>query len=270
MFWLFIIIPVALYVFLASLLSLFQARIIFLPGKTIFMTPDEAGMEYDNLFIEVQSGVSINAWYIPADDAKGTVLFCHGNAGTMSHRVETAAIFHSLGMNVMLFDYCGYGRSASLRPSEMQTYRDAEAVRKYLVEKRQVSAGKLIIVGRSMGGPVAAKLAKDHSPALCIMESTFTSIPDMARYRFPFFPTKWLVSIKYPTLEYIKAVHVPVLIVHSHDDEIIPFQMGRELFASAKEPKYFLELSGGHNETYFECIDKYRGKLDETIRKYLL
>lgn len=252
------------------LLSIFQSRMVFLPGKTIFMTPDESGMTFEDLFIEVDSGVSINAWFIPAEDARGTVLFCHGNAGTMSHRIETAEIFHSLGLNFLIFDYCGYGRSTGLPPSETQTYRDAEAAWKYLVETRNIPPGKIVIVGRSMGGPVAAKLAKEHHPALCILESTFTSIPDMARSRFPFFPTKWLVSIKYPTIDYLREIKIPLLIVHSRDDEIIPYQMGKDLFASAKEPKYFSALNGGHNETYFECIAEYRGQLETAIGKHLL
>lgn len=252
------------------LLSIFQSRMVFLPGKTIFMTPVDAGMDFEDLFIEVDPGVYINAWFIPAENAKGTVLFCHGNAGTMSHRIETAAIFNSLGLNFLLFDYCGYGRSSGIQPSEIQTYRDAESAWKYLIETRDIPAGKIVVVGRSMGGPVAAKLAKEHHPALCILESTFTSISAMARSRFPFFPTKWLVSIKFPTIDYLTEIKVPVLIVHSQDDEIIPYQMGKELFASAGEPKYFLALNGGHNETYFECITEYRGQLETTIGKYLL
>ena len=262
-------IPVAMYVMLAILLTLFQGKIVFLPGKSIFMTPEDAGMEYEDLFIEVAEGLAINAWYIPAGDAKGTILFCHGNAGSMSHRVETAGIFHSLEMNVMLFDYCGYGRSPG-RPSEMQTYRDAEAVWNYLVDKKSIPAGKIIVIGRSMGGPIAAKLAKDHQPALSILESTFTSVPEMGRAKFPIFPTKLLVTIKYPTIDYIKEIKCPMLIVHSTDDEIIPYWMGEKIFAAGGEPKDFLKLKGGHNETYFECIDEYRGKLETTIGKYLL
>lgn len=269
MLWLLLIIPVAVYVILAILLTLFQGKIVFLPGKTIFMTPGDAGMEYEDLFIEVSEGVSINAWYIPAENAKGTILFCHGNAGSMSHRVETAEIFHSLGMNVMLFDYCGYGRSLG-KPSEMQTYRDAEAVWNYLVDKISISADKIVVLGRSMGGPIAAKLAKDHQPVLCILESTFTSVPEMGKSKFPIFPTKLLVTIKYPTIDYVSEIKSPMLIVHSPDDEIIPYWMGEKLFEAASEPKEFLKLSGGHNETYFECIDEYRGKLETTIGKYLL
>lgn len=269
MLWFILIIPLVIYLFLALFLALFQARFLFLPGKTIFMTPDEKGMKYEDLSIELPGGTSINAWFVCAENPRGTVLFCHGNAGTMSHRIDSAEIFLSLGLNVMLFDYCGYGRSPGT-PSEQQTYQDAEAVWNFLVVDKAISSEKIIVLGRSMGGPIAAKLAKEYRPALCILESTFTSVPEMARARFPIFPTKLLVSIKYPTIEYVKDIKSPILIVHSTDDEIIPYRMGQEIFAMSNEPKYFLELNGGHNETYFECIEKYRGQLEETIGKYLL
>lgn len=242
---------------------------VFLPGKTIFMTPDDAGMEYEDIYIEVAENVSINAWFIGADASIGTVLFCHGNAGSMSHRVETAGIFHSLGLNVMLFDYRGYGRSPGT-PTEKQTYEDAEAVWKYLTDKKSIPAEKIILLGRSMGGPIAAKLAKNHQPVLCILESTFTSIPEMGRAKYPIFPTKLLVTIKYPTIDYVREIECPLLVVHSSEDEIVPYNMGEKIFAVANEPKEFLELKGGHNETYFKCIDTYRGKLETTIKQYLL
>jgi len=233
------------------------------------MTPDEAGMKYEDLSIEVPGGALINAWFIGVDNAVGTVLFCHGNAGTMSHRIEAAEIFKSLGLNVILFDYRGYGRSPG-SPSEKRTYEDSEAVWDFLVSKKRIPANEIVIIGRSMGGPIAAKLAKEHNPVLCILESTFISIPGVARARFPIFPTKLLVTIKYPTIDYVKDIKSPILIVHSTDDEIIPYWMGEKIFAVANEPKDFLQLSSGHNETYFENIDQYKAKLETIIRKYLL
>ena len=294
MLW-FIIIPILIYVFVAFLLLCFQHKMVFLPVKTIFATPDEVGMKYDNLFIEVNSNCSdkrgsliasinssdipdikksdfygkINCWFIYCENSVGTVLFCHGNAGTMSHRIESAQIFHSLGLNVVLFDYRGYGLSPGI-PSEKQTYEDADAVWRYLTQVRGIPENKIIILGRSMGGPIAAKLAKDVKPVLCILESTFTSIPDVGQARFPIFPTKLLVKINYPTIDYIKKIQSPVFLVHSKNDEIIHYRMGEKLFKEANAPKEFVSLSGGHNETYFECIEQYKANLERTIRQYLL
>ena len=269
MLWLILIIPIVVYIVLALLLTVFQSKFVFMPGKTIFMTPDEKGMDYEELWIAVPDGTKINAWFIKAEDPKGTLLFCHGNAGTMSHRIESAAIFHSLGMNVMLFDYRGYGRSPG-SPSEENTYEDAEAVWNYLLEEKSIPEDRIVVLGRSMGGPVGAKIAKDHKPKLCILESTFSSALDVARFRFPVFPTKLLVRIKYPTIDYVREIKCPLLLVHSSDDEIIPYNMGEMIYAAANDPKDFLQLSGGHNETYFECVELYREKLETTIRKYLL
>jgi pimeloyl-ACP methyl ester carboxylesterase len=187
----------------------------------------------------------------------------------MSHRIESAQIFHSLGLNVFLFDYRGYGMSSGT-PSEEQTYEDASAAWRYLIDIRGIPESDIIILGRSMGGPIAAKLAKDHNPVLVILESTFTSIPDIGKSRFPIFPTKLLVKIHYPTIDYIKEIQAPILIVHSRDDEIVPYWMGEMLFENANSPKEFVALSGGHNETYFECIDKYKANLERAIKKYLL
>lgn len=269
MLWLIVLIPISIYLFLVLLLVLFQDKFVFLPGKTIFMTPDEKGMDYEELWIEVPDGSKINGWFIKAKEPKATLLFCHGNAGTISHRIESAEIFLDLGLNVLLYDYRGYGRSPR-SPSEKNSYEDSEAVWNYLTEEKKLGADEIIILGRSMGGPIAANLAKNHSPKMCILESTFTSIPDVARYRFPIFPTKGLVNIKYPTVDYVKGIKCPLLLVHSQDDEIIPYWMGEKIFAAANEPKEFLELSAGHNETYFECIDKYRDKLEDCIRKFVL
>lgn len=268
MFWL-VIIPITIYLFLALLLTVFQAKFVFLPGKTIFMTPDDKGMDFDEFWVTTPDGNKVNGWFIKAANPKGTLLFCHGNAGTISHRIESAEIFLDLGLNVVLYDYRGYG-SSSGTPSENNTYEDTEAVWNYLMLEKKLSASEIIVLGRSMGGPVAANIAKNVNPKMCILESTFTSVHDVAKERFPIFPTKWLVTIHYPTVDYIKELKCPLLVVHSTDDEFIPYKMGEENFAVAHEPKEFLKLSGGHNETYFECIEQYREKLDEFFRKFLL
>ena len=269
MLWLILLIIVAGYLLAAIFLAIFQERFVFVPGKTVFITPAEKGMDFEEFWLDLPDGNRINGWFIKADSPKATLLFCHGNAGTISHRLDSAEIFLDLGLNVVLYDYRGYGRSTG-RPSETNTYEDAEAIWSYLTESKQLSAGEIIILGRSMGGPVAANLAKSRSPKMCILESTFTSVPDVAKSRFPIFPTKWLVTVQYPTIDYIKDMCCPLLVVHSLDDEIIPYAMGEKIFTAANNPKDFLELNGGHNETYFECIEKYREKLEKFIGKFLL
>lgn len=253
----------------AIFLAVFQSKLVFQPGKTVFMTPADKSMDFEEFWLDLPDGNRINGWFINAKAPKATLLFCHGNAGTIAHRLESSEIFLDLNLNVVLFDYRGYGLSSGF-PSENNTYEDADAVWSFLIEKKCLKADEIIVLGRSMGGPIAANLAKKHLPKMCILESTFTSVPDVARARFPIFPTKWLVSIKFSTIDYIKEIDCPLLVVHSRDDEIIPFEMGDKLFATANKPKEFLELKGGHNETYFECLEKYREKLEKFIGKFLL
>jgi fermentation-respiration switch protein FrsA (DUF1100 family) len=172
------------------------------------------------------------------------VLFCHGNAGNVSHRLDTLQFFRSLGLGTLIFDYRGYGRSDG-SPSEKGTYRDAEAAWRHLVEQRQIPPERIVILGRSLGGAVAARLAADQRPGALVVESAFTSVPDLAARMFPVYPVHLLARIRYNTLKWIRRVHCPVLVVHSRDDEMIPFRHGRRLFEAAPEPKEFLELRGG-------------------------
>jgi len=158
-------------------------------------------------------------------------------------------IFNKLGLSTFIFDYRGYGKSAG-KPTEKGTYLDAEAAWNYLINEKQIKPEDIVIFGRSLGGSVASWLAKEKSPEALILESAFTSIPDIAGELYPIFPVHLLSRFSYSTLKYIREVKCPVLIVHSKEDELIPFKHGRRLFDSANEPKEFLEIAGGHNDGF--------------------
>jgi fermentation-respiration switch protein FrsA (DUF1100 family) len=185
------------------------------------------------------------------------VLFFHGNAGNISHRLESLAIFNRLGLDVLMVDYRGYGQSSG-RPTEAGTYRDARAAWDWLVA-RGVTPDRIVVFGRSLGGAVGAWLAARPGvrPAGLIVESSFTSGADMARRLYPWLPARLITRLKYPVREYVAASRAPVLIIHSRDDEIIPFDMGRELFEAAPEPKTFFELRGDHNAGFWISRDRY-------------
>jgi fermentation-respiration switch protein FrsA (DUF1100 family) len=203
---------------------------------------------------------------VPARQERGVILFFHGNAGNISHRLDTLEIFHTLGLSTFIIDYRGYGQSEG-RPSEQGTYLDAEAAWRYLVEQRQVPPERMIIFGRSLGGAVAAWLAQAHPPRALILESTFTSLPDMAATYLPFLPVRSLARFDYNTLARLPDIHCPVLVVHSPDDEVVPYSHGRQLFEAASEPKEFLELRGGHNEGFL-ISDNYQAGLEAFIARY--
>ena len=238
-------------VFVVFLFS-WQARLLYYPNqpsRELTSTPADIGLAYQSVELTSTDGLHIHGWFLPAAEARGVVLFCHGNAGNISHRLESLKIFHDLGLAVLIFDYQGFGQSQG-KPSEQGTYDDVEAAWNYLTQERGIPAKDIVIFGRSLGAAIAAQLASRHQTGGLILESGFTSVPDLAATLYPFIPVRWLVRFSYNTRDYLNAVSSPVLVIHSRDDELIPFAHGRELFAAAKAPKQFLELRGGHNDGF--------------------
>ncbi|HSG94905.1 MAG TPA: alpha/beta hydrolase, partial [Afifellaceae bacterium] len=194
----------------------------------------------------------------------GVVLFFHGNAGNISHRLDSLRIFNALNLDTLIFDYRGYGRSDG-KVSERGTYRDGEAAWRYLTVERGIAAEDIVLFGRSLGAAIATYVASRHTPGALIVESGFVSVPDMAANLYPWLPARRLARIKFPAGDYLRAVSCPVLIVHSRDDEIIPFEQGRKLFERALEPKHFLELRGGHNDGFLVSGRRYLDGLDNFL-----
>lgn len=260
---------------LAVIAHYYQRNIMYQPSRTIKATPQDSGLAYEDVTFRTEDGLTLAGWYVPAPTARGTILFCHGNGGNMSYYAPQVKIFHDLGWNVLLFDYRGYGRSEG-SPTEEGTYLDAEAARAYLMARPDtVAAAKPgepppepVILGRSMGGAVAAWLAEKHPPRALILESSFTSVPDMA---IKLFKTRWVGSLsqyQYNSLERIGRIHCPILVIHSPDDGLIPFEQGERLFAAADEPKQFLKIQGGHNNGFAESGDVYKNGLAEFLNRW--
>lgn len=266
-----IVIAAACYVLLGVVLYLMQERMVFLarlPGRALEVTPRHAGFEYVDVNLETTDGLSLHGWYVYAPDSRGTVLFLHGNAGNISHRLDSIAVFHDLGLDTFIIDYRGYGQSEG-KPSEAGTYRDAEAAWQYLVTQRGEDPARIIMFGRSIGGGVAAWLATRHKAAALIVESSFTSAVEMAAHFYPYMPVRLISRLQYPVADYVARVECPVLIIHSRDDEIIPFAMGKALYEAAPAPKAFLELVGDHNNGFLLSGERYRDKLAQFITDHL-
>ncbi len=259
------------YVFLCALLYFMQERMVFLarlPGRELEVTPKHVGFDYVDVTTKTSDGLLIHGWYVYADEPRGTVLFFHGNAGNISHRLDSIAIFHGLGLDTFIIDYRGYGQSEG-KPSEEGTYRDAEAAWQYLVTQREIDPTRIIVFGRSIGGGVAAWLAARHTAAALIVESSFTSATEMAARLYPLMPVRLISRLRYPVADYVAAVKFPVLIIHSRDDEIIPFSMGKALYGRAPAPKAFIELAGDHNNGFLLSRDRYRQELAQFIEAHL-
>jgi hypothetical protein len=253
------------YVILALVLSLRQERMIFFPDSAVTGTPAAAGLPFERVVFTAADGVRLTGWYLPAPGAAVTVLFCHGNGGNIGYLLETAKLYTRLGHNLFLFDYRGYGESEG-SPDEEGLYRDAEAAWQYLVRSRGVPPASMVVHGRSLGGAVAAWLARRHVPDALILESSFTSLGDVAASAYPLLPVRWMLRHEFPTREHLREVRSPVLVVHSPEDEIVPFAHGEALYAAATGPREFLRLRGGHNDGVLVSAAAYEEGLRAFIR----
>jgi len=262
-----VFILVSVWVLLSLLLYLFQPKFVYFPHSEIDYTPDMAGLAYEDIYFKTEDDIELNGWFIPVEGAKRTLLFFHGNGGNISHRLDSLKIFHELGLSVFIIDYRGYGQSQGTT-SEQGTYRDAEAAWRYLTKTRGIADNEIIIFGRSMGGAVATWLASRYTPNLLILESTFTSVADMGKHYYPYLPTQLLARIKYASIDRIGDIQCPILFSHSQTDEIIPFELGVQLFEQAQEPKMFLQLEGGHNDGFIVTGRSYVEGIENFINMY--
>jgi hypothetical protein len=231
------------------MLRWFEHSQVFHPSRRMDATGAELARPFEDVFFKADDGVQLNGWFFPASTNSHrrhlAVLVCHGNAGNISHRLDTCVALLSTGVNVFLIDYRGYGRSRG-RPSEEGTYRDAQAAYAWLLQKGFADTN-IIGFGESLGGGVAAELAVREPVGGLVLQSTFTSIPDMGAELFPWLPVRWLAKIRYDTRSKLPRLHVPVLVMHSSADELVRFHHGQANFAAANEPKLFWELRGDHN-----------------------
>ncbi len=237
----------ALIVALYFMFRLFEHSQVYHPSRTLDATGAELGRRFEDVVFRASDGTELNGWFYAADGGsrrgETAILFCHGNAGNISDRLNTVEAMLATGTAVFVFDYRGYGRSAG-RPSEEGTYLDAEAAYDWL---RGKGFDQIVVFGESLGGGVASELVLRRPAAGLILQSTFTSIPDIGADLFPWLPVRWLARIRYDTVTKLSRVRVPVLVMHSRTDGMIPFRHAERNFIAAPEPKLLWELRGDHN-----------------------
>jgi fermentation-respiration switch protein FrsA (DUF1100 family) len=234
-------------------------RFIFFPERELGRLPSDVGLPYEDVGFPAADGVRLHGWWIPGT-RRETVIWFHGNAGNIGDRVgDLGLLQESVGTNVLLFDYRGYGRSDG-RPSESGLYADARGALAYVRSREDVERSRIVFFGRSLGSAVAVELATRRSPWGLILESPFTSVRDMARAVLPG-PLASLVPAQFDTLDRIGRVRCPTLFLHGDRDEVVPYEQGLRLHAGAPAPKTFHAVVGaGHNDTfvvggrsYFAC-----------------
>lgn len=266
--WIVLFTLAAAYAGLALYVYLFQERLVYfpeLPSRRVEVTPASVGLGFEAVSLATEDGETLAGWFVPAPSPRGTVLYIHGNGGNIGHRVEIIRDFYELGLNVLIFDYRGYGASSGT-PGEQGTYRDALAAWRHLTEARRIPAAGIVLFGESLGGAVAAWLAERHAPGALVLYAAFTSVADMARALYPVLPAGLVARLRYDTRAALARVACPVLILHSREDEIVPYAQAERLFAAAPGKKTLVALRGGHNDALFVSRDVYRRAVEDLLR----
>lgn len=250
-----VLVPAA---YLVALLLLYrnQSRHVYQPSRELTSTPLDHGYDYEDITFSSADGLRLNGWFVPCPDSSRIILLLHGNSGNMTDCIASISIFQSLGYSTFMLDYRGYGSSHG-EPTEHGTYLDAEAAWQYLLLQRHYAPQEIVVLGRSLGAAIACWLTTHHTPRALIIESTFTSMPAIAAHTFRWYPARLLARYQYNTLENIRKIHCPVLVVHGRDDPVIPYQHGLRLYDRALQPKAFLDIHGSHAEGYLETGQAY-------------
>ena len=223
---------------------------VFFPQKRLEASPADLGLGYEDIWFKAADGTALHGWLVPAAGAGPLLVFCHGNAGNISHRVENLRLLHDLGLAVFIFDYRGYGNSQG-RPSERGFYLDAEAAQDQALALAERGRSPLIIFGRSLGGVAAVHMAARRAPAGLVLESTFGNLGEIGAAHFPLPLLRASLRGHFNAAGEIGRVSAPLLFLHGDADDIVPLKLGRALYEAAPGPKRFVTLAGaGHNDTY--------------------
>lgn len=247
------------------LMAIFEESFIFFP--TPYDGSDEwqpAGLDYQDVFFQANDGTRLHGWYCPHESPRAVVLFAHGNAGNLTYRTEVARILQRRGLSVFMFDYRGYGRSDG-QPNESGILDDTRAARAKLAELAGVPESQIVLMGRSLGGGVMVDLAANDGARGLILESTFTSLPDVAAIHYSWLPVRMLMRNRLDSASKIGRYTGPLLQSHGERDGTIPFELGQRLFAEAGTPdaaKQFYTIKGGdHNDpqpsSYYAALDDF-------------
>lgn len=248
------------------LLRWFENSRVYHPTRDLEATGAELGRPFEDVFFKAADGVELNGWFYPLEEkppgSEMAFLNCHGNGGNIAHRLGLYGAMLQVGASVLTFDYRGYGRSKG-KPGEEGTYLDAQAAYRWLRQKG-FAARNIIVYGESLGGGIASELCLREETGGLVLQSTFTSLPDIGVELYPYLPVRWMGKIKYDTKSKLPRIKVPVLVMHSREDDLIGFRHSQQNFAAANEPKFFAELSGGHNDPAWEAPEFGR-----TLEKFI-
>jgi len=250
------------YLVIVVAFMFFENRLIFIPSSHREGQWQPPGLRFEDAWFQADDGTRLHGWYVPRPDARAVVLFCHGNAGNITHRAGILDVLNRyVGASVLVFDYRGYGRSEG-KPSEAGVLADARAARDWLADREKIAVGDVVLMGESIGGAVAVDLAARDGARALVLESTFNTLPDTAAYHYPWLPVRWAMRTRFDSSSKIGDYHGPLLQVHGDVDTIVPLQLGRRLFEAANQPKQFILLPDhDHNDPmpieYYDALTAF-------------
>jgi len=242
-----------------------ENRLIYFPPRYPQGFTPILQQDIEDVWLLTADGVRINAFYHSNPTSKQVLLWFHGNAENIGYGLVHLRALAELGVSILAVDYRGYGKSEG-RPDEAGVYHDADAAYDYLINQRHFRADDIIIYGHSLGGAVAINLASRRPCGGLIVQSSFTSARAMARRMFPIPLIEFVVKSRFDSLQKIRDVHAPILIVHGISDEVVPFAMGEQLYQVAPEPKRFYRIEGaGHNDLFEAGGESYLAYIDNFL-----
>lgn len=239
-----------------------ENRLIFHPVAYPAGNWNPPGLRFEDAWFRSADGTRLHGWYVPKKNALAAVLFCHGNGGNLTHRLDTIQMLNRrAGASVLIFDYRGYGRSEG-KPNAAGVLTDARAARTWLAEREKISPRDVVMMGESLGGAVAVDLAARDGARALVLESTFNSLPDVAAYHYPWLPVRWFLQTRFDSAAILGQYHGPLLQAHGDMDTIVPLPLGRRLFEAANQPKQFMLMPGhDHNDLmpadYFDALREF-------------
>ncbi len=253
-----------IYILVCVVVYSFQKRIIFLPSRHTQPPPADLGIR--EVFFPTGDGQRLHGWWMPMDSSAFTVLFFHGNAGSVAYGEERMRFFRELGWQTLMIDYRGFGKSTGDIRQEEDIYEDGESALAFIKDSLGISESRLVVWGWSLGGAVATQVSQHRNLAAVVLEGTFNSMDEIAAGAYPVFPTRWLLKYHFRSCDKVNNIPAPLFFIHSPEDKTIPYAQGQRLYDQASGIKFFLDIGGSHNHGYYE----HRDKIIQWLKRYLL
>ncbi len=252
-----------LYVLIIVLLMLLENYVVYPAPRFPVGDWDPAYLDFENVFFESADGTQLHGWYVPHAQPRGYLLYCHGNGEHVAYNADLVQLLNErYQLGVFIFDYRGYGRSAG-RPNEKGVTADGHAALGWLLQREGITAGDVIVMGRSLGGAVAVDIASQRGAKALVVENTFTRMPDVAATIYWFLPVKLFMRNRFNSLAKIKDFKGPLLLSHGKRDSIVPFELGKRLYDASEsvDKQLFVVDNGDHNDRqpreYYQLLDRF-------------